>query len=95
TLDCGPVDTDEDGVNDEEDLCRGTDATSTDKAKSVVDAEGCSIDQRCPCDDAWKNHGAYVSCTTRAANRLNAASLITGAEKGAITSAAAQSECGS
>ena len=34
----------------------------------VVDDTGCSIDELCPCENAWKNHGAYVSAVSRVTN---------------------------
>jgi hypothetical protein len=40
------------------------------------------------CEDA-DNHGQFVSCVTQAANMWKAAGLITGAQKGQITSCAA------
>jgi hypothetical protein len=83
-------DTDIDGdlVDDGTDTCPAT------PVGSIVNATGCSIDQICSCDTAWKNHGAYVSCTARTANDFMNAGLITGDEFGAITSSAAQSTCG-
>ena len=47
-----------------------------------------------PCENAWKNHGAYVSCVTHAAKDFVAAGLITDAEKDAIVAEAAASTCG-
>jgi len=83
-------DTDADGDNviDSADACLGT-ATG-----AIVNASGCSIAQVCPCDSTWKNHGAYVSCTTHAAGNFLTAGLITGEDMGIIVSDAAQSSCG-
>lgn len=39
---------------------------------------------------AAKNHGQFVSCVTRNANTLKKAKIITGKQKGKITSCAAQ-----
>jgi len=82
-------DTDGDGVANDPDKC----PTTPDGA--VVDAAGCSIDQLCPCNEVpWRNHGAYVSCVSHAAERFLAAALITEEEKDAVVSAAARSKCG-
>jgi hypothetical protein len=60
----------------------------------VVNTAGCAIAQLCPCDNAWKNHGAYVSCVAHTAKAFVAEDLITEAEKDAIISEAGQSSCG-
>ena len=82
------TDADGDGVPDGSDNCANT------ASGAVVDATGCSIAQYCPCDNNWKNHGAYVSCVAHSANNFVAAGLITQAQKSAIVSAAGQSNCG-
>ena len=56
--------------------------------------DGCAISQLCPCDSAWKNHGAYVKCVAQTSNDFVSEGLITGEEKGEIVSDAAQSDCG-
>ncbi len=84
----GSKDSDGDGVLDEEDACPDT------EEGALVDEFGCSIDQYCPCDDDWKNHGAYVNCVAHTAEEFLEAGLITEAEKDAIVSAAARSDCG-
>ena len=61
----------------------------------VVNAEGCSIDDMCACDDEWKNHGQYIRCVAQAAGDLVDAGLITEAEKDDIVMDAAESDCGS
>ncbi|MDN5871848.1 MAG: hypothetical protein L0H73_14145 [Nitrococcus sp.] len=81
-------DKDKDGVIGAADACVPT------PAGQVVNAEGCSVADLCPCDNAWKNHGKYVSCVTHAGNNFVDLGLITGAEKGAIVSEAAKSQCG-
>jgi len=81
-------DEDGDGVPDINDDCPGT------LANEVVNENGCSIDQLCPCETQWRNHGQYVSCIARAAEDFVAAGLITGAEQGAIVSEAGRSSCG-
>jgi hypothetical protein len=82
------TDDDDDGVLDGFDSCPGT------LAGEVVNTAGCAIAQLCPCDNAWKNHGAYVSCVAHTAKAFVAEDLITEAEKDAIISEAGQSSCG-
>jgi hypothetical protein len=83
------TDDDNDGVIDDNDQCRSTAAGAT------VNANGCSIADRCPCANDWKNHGAYVSCVAQTAEEFVAAGLLTTAQKDAVVAAAAQSNCGS
>jgi len=52
------------------------------------------VDLACPCDNAWKNHGEYVSCVAHAVEDQVAAGLISQTEKGAIVSERAKSGCG-
>jgi hypothetical protein len=92
-----PEDFDGDGVPDNFD--GQFDACPLTLPSAQVDADGCSeidrrIDPPCGCDDPWEKHGAYVSCVADVSQPLVDASLITGAEKGYITSAAARSSCG-
>jgi len=84
---------DDDGDGVAEDLCPAT------APGQVVDSAGCSIADVCPCaHDAngatWRNHGAYVSCIARTADRFAAAGLITPEEKDALVSDAGRSGCG-
>src|SRR5262249_54770272 len=56
----GETDADCDGVGDSADRCPNT------PAGSIVNANGCSIDQLAPCagpatGGTWRNHGEYVS----------------------------------
>lgn len=60
----------------------------------VVNSDGCSIPDLCPCENEWKNHGAYVSCVAHAAEEFVGDGLITDTEKDAIVSEAAESTCG-
>jgi hypothetical protein len=83
-----PPDADGDGVHDDEDNCPDT------PTGQVINASGCSIDQLCPCEQQWRNHGRYVSCVENAAEDFAAASLITEEKQDAIVSEAAQSSCG-
>jgi hypothetical protein len=90
----GPPDQDFDGVPDSADACPNTPPCS------IVDANGCSIDQLAPCDGpasggTWKNHGQYVSSVAKAVNSFLAQGVINETQADAILSAAAQSNCGS
>lgn len=90
----GETDADGDGVADSLDACPGT------PANTIVDAQGCSIDQLVPCSGPvtggrWKNHGQYVSAIAQVADSFSAAGLITEAEAALITEQAAHSACGS
>jgi hypothetical protein len=89
----GETDADADGVPDSQDQCPDT------PSDTVVNAQGCSIDQLVPCDGpasggTWRNHGQYVSAVARVAQQFVAQHLITRAEKGQIVSEAARSDCG-
>jgi hypothetical protein len=89
----GPPDQDFDGVPDTVDLCPDT------PPGTVVNAQGCSIEQLVPCTGPvtggpWRNHGAYVSAIAHAANDLVAQGVISQRDKDAIVSQAAGSDCG-
>ncbi len=81
-------DIDNDGVLGSDDQCPFT------SLGEVVDGFGCSIADWCRCDSDWKNHGAYVSCVARTSENFLTDGLISEAEKDAVVSTAAQSECG-
>ena len=88
-------DLDGDGVLNENDSCQFT------PVGDVVDpANGCSIDQLVPCEGPfgttteWKNHGQYVRSVTHTAKSFFEQGLITEANRGAIVSGAASSDCG-
>ncbi len=90
----GETDADGDGVADSLDQCPNT------PPGSIVNADGCSIDQLAPCNGpasggTWKNHGEYVSSVAQAAEQFLEAGLISQDEQDAIVAAAAQSNCGS
>src|SRR5262249_40698057 len=75
----GETDEDGDGVGDSQDQCPAT------PAGSIVDANGCSIDQLAPCGGpasggSWKNHGQYVSAVSQAAEVFLAQGLISEAQ---------------
>jgi hypothetical protein len=91
---CDP-DIDEDGVANGGDLCADT------PLSEIVDpSTGCSVGQLCLCEGPrgtnvpWRNHGKYVSCVAKSTKSFVEMRLITEAEKGAIVSEAAQSDCG-
>lgn len=88
-------DLDGDGVLNENDSCQFT------PVGDVMDpANGCSIDQLVPCEGPfgttteWKNHGQYVRSVTHTAKSFFEQGLITEANRGAIVSGAASSDCG-
>jgi hypothetical protein len=93
-------DTDQDGVPDGEDNCPAD--PNADQADTDGDGDGdvCDplpyedVDGLCSCEGPWPNHGGYVTCVVEATQLLRDAGLITGAQAGAIRSAAARSECG-
>jgi hypothetical protein len=81
-------DDDNDGILDANDQCLNT------GSGEVINSDGCSIADLCPCDNVWKNHGAYVKCVAHTSNDFVSDDLITEAEKDAIVSEAAESACG-
>ena len=81
-------DSDGDGVLDSVDACANT------APGDVVNANGCSIAQLCPCGSTWRNHGSYVSCVAQSAEAFATAGLITWEEKDVVVSTAAKSDCG-
>jgi hypothetical protein len=90
----GASDQDFDGVPDAADLCPNTPPCT------LVDANGCSLDQLVPCagppsGGTWKNHGQYVSSLSQAVNEFLSQGIINESQAEAIVSAAAQSPCGS
>ncbi|MBL7775986.1 MAG: hypothetical protein JNK89_08290 [Saprospiraceae bacterium] len=95
----GVCDTDGDGCNDNEDPHPNSIQTPTvviDGCNSNVPnlfVTSCSTmsDLIADCAASAGNHGQFVSCVTQLANGWKQAGLITGAQKGAIVSCAAQS----
>ena len=82
------LDQDADGVLDAEDSCLST------AIGAIVNPDGCAIADLCPCENNWKNHGAYVRCVTHKANDFTGLGLIGLTEHGDIVSDAGQSACG-
>ena len=90
----GETDSDCDGVGDSVDQCPNT------PPGSIVNADGCSIDQLAPCagpasGGTWKNHGQYVSTVANVSEEFVEQGLITEEQRDEIISQAAQSDCGS
>jgi len=83
-----PPDLDQDGVPDYRDQCLGT------APNKVVDSSGCAIEQLCPCNGPWRNHGEYVACMKRVTAEFDSAGLIDDAQRRALINHAAQSNCG-
>ena len=89
------LDDDNDGVPDESDICPYT------PVDGIVDPNnGCTLEQLAPCegprgtDEAWRNHGEYVSALTKFANDFVKMELITHKDRSDIVSEAARSNCG-
>jgi len=82
------TDVDGDGVVEAVDACLDT------ALGDVVNEEGCSIDQLCPADNEWMNHGAYVSCIALAAENFAKEGLLFEGEKDDFVADAAASNIG-
>lgn len=96
--DPGIDDSDGDGILDDSDSCLDSDISPTvvisgcdSGVTNTVLSEGCSItDLIAECAASAKNHGKFVSCVAHLTNELKKDGVITGKEKGAIQSCAAQ-----
>lgn len=89
----GETDADGDGVGDSKDQCPGT------PAGTIVNGDGCSIDQLAPCagppsGGTWKDHGKYVSAVKHAADEFEDEGLITKDQEKDIEKNAERSSCG-
>jgi hypothetical protein len=82
------ADCDGDGVPDLLDLCPDT------IPGSVVDSNGCSIEQLVPCSGPWKTHKEYVKAVETEAFRFWKNGLISAAERNAVVKQAKASDCG-
>src|SRR6266568_6195948 len=82
------LDSDADGVPDVCDKCPDT------PPGAIVDANGCSLDQLCPCEGPWRNHGEYLNCLRVVAAHFVHDGLLTELQAKAILKAAASSDCG-
>jgi hypothetical protein len=83
-----PLDSDHDGIPDYKDQCPNT------PPGEAVNEHGCSIEQLCPCEGGWKNHGEYVNCIKATTERFVAAKLITETDRRTIMQQAETSHCG-
>lgn len=66
-----------------------------DTVEPLVGVDGCSIEQRCPCNDEWDSSAQYVSCVANVLNGMFAAELIDADTRALIQLEASQSDCGS
>ena len=83
-----PEDCDHDGVPDIRDAC------PISAPGSKVNSAGCSIEDLCPCEGPWKNHGAYVSQLESVARQFRREGVISEQELQSRLRQAAQSNCG-
>jgi predicted O-methyltransferase YrrM len=79
---------DGDGIDDGTDRCLET------ALGHVVDPDGCSVADRCPCDSDWRNHGPYVRCVAHVSGAYRDFGLFTPTQRGEVVAAAAESPCG-
>jgi hypothetical protein len=94
-------DVDGDGVTDDSDLCPDSDLADTviiegcdSGVANKLFEDGCTISDRiAACASEAENHGEFVSCVTQYTNGLKPL-VLSGAQKGAIQSCAAQSSIG-
>ncbi len=82
------LDNDQDRVPDFRDACLGT------PSGALVNADGCSIEQLCPCDGPWGNHAEFVNCMKRVTREFFNAGLIPESERRERVRAATRSDCG-
>ena len=84
--------------DNEDDAPSGDDDTSPGGEVGGVDGESpqdeCNIEQSCPCDGGWKNHGQYVNCVKAASDSCLEGGLINVEQKRDLNRSAAQSDCG-
>lgn len=96
----GHFDTDGDRIPDDQDACPASDTRPTviidgcdSGVTNLFPEEGCTIsDKITECAQGAKNHGKFVSCVAKLTNALKKAGIITGQQKGAIQSCAAQAD---
>ncbi len=99
-----PLDSDSDGIfdlfEDEQDHCPSSDLSETvaidscdTGVQNILSEDGCTIlDRIGECAEGAKNHGQFVSCVSHLTNDLKGDGIISGKEKGAIQSCAAQAD---
>jgi selenophosphate synthase len=61
---------------------------------SLINAQGCTIEQLCPCDGPWKNHGAYVHCLKQVLDDFVQEGLLDRKQSHWLLKAGTQSDCG-
>ncbi len=91
-------DDDGDGVDDNSDNCPISDSNPSividgcdSGVSNTAQSNGCTVlDNISECAANASNHGKYVSCVAKLTNSLKKSGLITGKQKGAIQSCAAQ-----
>jgi hypothetical protein len=83
-----PRDTDRDSVPDFRDLCADT------PLGSIVNEDGCGIDQLAPCNGFWRNHGEYVSVRKHVIRLFADDGLISKEEEKRLCAEAARLDCG-
>lgn len=96
------IDSDGDGVSDDDDCQPNSDLNSTvmiegcdSKTQNTLMTNGCTItDLVFYCADDQKNHGSFVSCVSALTNTLMKDGYISGSDKGAIQSCAARANVG-
>ncbi|HTD66196.1 MAG TPA: Ig-like domain-containing protein [Candidatus Limnocylindria bacterium] len=81
-------DSDGDGVADVRDRCANT------PSGQVVNENGCSIAQICPCAGPWRNHRQYVKCVEDTSEAFVDAGLSGEDEREEIIEEAQESNCG-
>ena len=82
------TDSDGDGLPDYLDECPNS------PPGSLINSNGCSIADFCPCEGPWKNHGEFEHCVKEAAKDFRKAGLITEPQRHEIEKAAHESDCG-
>jgi hypothetical protein len=82
------LDSDSDGVPDFQDQCPNT------HAGAIINSNGCSIEQLCPCEGPWRNHGEFLNCMRNVLREFSHAGLITIQQHHQLFRAAAESNCG-
>lgn len=82
------LDSDVDGVPDYLDHCPNT------VSDSIVNRDGCSIDQLCPCEAPWKNHGEFVNCMKDVLRQFINDTLISFEASRLLFQWATESDCG-
>jgi hypothetical protein len=85
---CADADADGDDVPNAEVACPNT------PAEAIVNADGCPIEQLCPCDAPWKHHIHYGLCVTKRTVHFVKEGLISKRDGVRILAEAVRSSCG-